>query len=420
MVIEDYIFIILFFLGLYIYYKTNIFNDLYIKFSKNISTVTPTIINKNPPPQTNKNPPQIITNSNNPPVIDITTRSIIPYINGIPKLNINNLFVLDSTNYEPDYKAEGGTSFDYPNNGNYLLYNSTTNIPMYNDIVQSGLEDCMMDATFAAFAIRQPNFIKNHIFQDAVDKNIYYILVYYKNILNPFLVRMNAKFPIGDNYDKFVLDKKTQKPIIWSHLYLKVLAILINNFFPDFAIYSAVLPLKGYDYIAKYDWNRVEIFNLMTGYYSCLTGIDAGYNIEDFVSRFNDNNLIFQSAAGGPGTGKIPVNKNNIQIGYIDNETDYSLQYHDNTGTLKNEIIVGHGYTLIRYDANTQMVTLRNPWGVSANLAGQDNDGIFTIPLQLFFLICKYVDIGSINNSINNSNKPIQINVATLLTLINQ
>ena len=355
----------------------------------------------------------------NIPVIDINTHTLVSYINGIPKLNIHNLFVLDSTKYEPDYKGEGGTSFDYPNNGNYLLYNSTTNMPSDLDVQQSTIGDCMMDSTFAALAMKQPNFIKNHIFQDTVDKNIYYLLLYYKNKLNPFLLRMNAKFPVGNGYDVFVLDQKTQKPIIWSHLYLKALAVLENKFFPDFASATNLLPLKGYDYIAKFDWNPIEVFNLITGNFACQTDENSQYMINNFVNRFNDQNLIFQAGVGYINQGTTQVNKNNVKIGYFTyNNNDMALKYYDVNNVLQHEIVTRHGYTLLSYDANTQMVTLRNPWGVSANLKGQDNNGIFTIPLQLFLLICVNVCIGSVNDSINNSNKPTVVDIDTLVNLV--
>jgi len=227
---------------------------------------------------------------------------------------LTNLIIYDAlytypgipTKLEDDTPILSNTKYSIPGipQGNYLLYNNTTNSPVYTEIMQGGLGDCAIDSTMACIAYKNSSFTKNNIFADTQQPNIYYVMLYNPNNLHPVLIKISSELPV-DNTPPFanngIFDTyypNSSQPIIWSHLYLKALALLIN-----IADFTYLIPLSTpllYGYNALVGGSILDrIISIFTGTnvnsilssdYPILKTLDFNYNIAIGAS-YSDSNI---------------------------------------------------------------------------------------------------------------------------------
>lgn len=259
------------------------------------------------------------------------------------------------------------SNFALVNNGNYLLFNSTTNLPNINEVSQGYLGDCVLESTLSSLAQNQPNFIKQSIYKDTVYSDIFYIRLFYNT--NPFIVRIRASLPLDSNYlglyEEYYTDPVTNKPVIWSHLYIKAIACLIGfgNINSDYPSLFTDFPANYYGYYAfgseGIGFNPVTLMSIIIG------NITNAYDQSQFSylcsnNIFNNPNnicLICSQATfiSDPCYANLGISWDDVIYYTL---TDSSNP--DAHGTLT--VVGGHAYTVLSYDSTKQVFTLRNPW----------------------------------------------------------
>ena len=285
--------------------------------------------------------------------------------------------VLDFSKLKPDLSVSA--TYGLPGGGKFLLYNSTDDTPNYLEVMQGGLGDCGFDSTMAEIAYKNPIIIKNMITQKG---DLYYVSFYnfVKNV--PFQVIVTAELPLDSQnegfFDKFYVDKKTQKPVIWSHIILKALACLIGNY-PDIKFVTG--NLNGYAGLTS------PIIKL-----SLLKSIQGLTNVTQVTDKSvieNVSNKNFMCVGGTEGISNVvPATFTKNGDGYDCpggkvKLTDKALLIYNSNGKLTNCLIHNHAYSMLDYKAG--QVILRNPWGTYSIVPGYVYpNGIIKLPIEQF------------------------------------
>jgi len=289
----------------------------------------------------------------------------------------------------------GNVYYSLPNNGNYVVYNTTTGNPDLLDVSQSLLGDCVFDSTVALIAYKKYDIIKNMIFQG--DDNIYYVQFYYKNM--PLLIKITCEMPLGSinegAFDLYILDPASQLPILWSHIILKAFACAIG-YYSDFPSYYSDI----YDSLQGYTAMNSGIDGV--GLLNAITNQKSMYAYEyfnEYYNKFNDSTWLFIAGSHQISfltTSKIPVriSWNNWTIFIVPGQ---GFVFYDSKNIIQASIIASHGYSVLGYDSINQTINLRNPWGTYCIISGYYYlNGIMTVPISIFeyiYQILFYVQI---------------------------
>ena len=219
------------------------------------------------------------------------------------------------------------------------LFNGT---PTYADIRQGGLGDCYFLTALAETAVRSASIIQNMFI---VNGDGTYTVRFYHNGAADY-VTVDSYLPV-DQYGRLVFNgngasAKSSSNVLWADL-----------------------AEKAYVQLAEQGWSRALEGGNKTNAYRTISGgyiFDALSQITGHTSSwvYHGSNLI----ASDFNTFVAAWNSGNF-IGFA------------SAGSPASSAIVGnHAYAVLSYNAQTQQVTLFNPWGVNN---GSNRPGIVTL-----------------------------------------
>jgi hypothetical protein len=152
------------------------------------------------------------------------------------QLGVQSIFSIDALQYcPPPYDSPLLHEVGLPNNGEYQLYNSQTNLPDVNDIMCVNMSNDHIVASLKLLAYHAPNHLKARIIPDYTQKHVYYVIMYsdaYAPMKAITIVKISAEMPLNDKkeyiYDKIAYDNDTELPIIWPQLMIKAFIVWIH------------------------------------------------------------------------------------------------------------------------------------------------------------------------------------------------
>lgn len=230
---------------------------------------------------------------------------------------------------------------DYANT--YVDYSSTNplfgpNGPQYTDVNQGELGDCYFKSAMAETALQDPSLIENMIKSNG---NGTYSVDFHLNGKDDY-VTINTQLPTwtansgsyqSGSGSKLVFDNFTPGQPMW--------AALIEKAYVQFEAQTATTPgylgvhNNAYEDIEEGGGNAITAITgqYYTGYWDQLSNTESKSYMstlsDDILNSFNSHDDIIMATMGGDG----------------------------------GNVVGGHMYQVIGYDASTQTVTLHNPWG---------------------------------------------------------
>lgn len=152
-------------------------------------------------------------------------------------LGTQSILYVDALQYcPPPYPSPLLHEVGLPNNGEYQLYNSQTNLPDGNDITLANMSNDHIVASLKLMAYRAPNNLKARIIPDDKQKHVYYVIMFSGStapMTNITLLKISAEMPLNDKkeclYEKIAYDKDTTLPIIWPQLIIKAFVVLVHH-----------------------------------------------------------------------------------------------------------------------------------------------------------------------------------------------
>lgn len=267
------------------------------------------------------------------------------------------------------------TSYKLPNNGNYLLYNSTSNIPNYLEVLQGGIGDCVIDSAMAVIAYKNPDIIKKMIFQSPLDQFGIYYVVLYDTKLNPYIIRLNVEIPVDSTwegaFDVLYVDKPTKYPVIWSQIILKAFSFGMKYNFNSNSGYNRIDEGFGIDILPMFIGRNPTMV---------YTYWPLPLNINDIKTQLNDSKYMFQGYSWN--TNDFPKYNTMKNVSIVNNQ---AYVYYDSNNKVIATIIAQHGHSILGWDEKTQCIKIRNPWGTYCIVAGYNYpDGIMYVPPNVF------------------------------------
>ena len=287
--------------------------------------------------------------------------SLLEFKNLHPDINTSEVDVYDATFYcpppaPPPYPQ--AFRIGMPNGGDYLLYNTTYNLPNYLEVMQGGIGNCVLDSLLACMAYTNAPALKSRIIPDPNTQHIYYIVWTdpRQNSPKPFLIKLSSLIPLDKGrdwlYDKLPYDSVTNKPIMWSYLLLKsyVCATVILKDFLLFSIPGAI----GYQTMEGIYFTPLQkaLIGAPTTEY-----IYEIAQLKSMLRNINDQRFYIQAAVDDR---KVPPTSDRYiwsSYGNIPIVCIYSQH------KLENVFIARHAYTVFEYNEADKIVKIRNPWG---------------------------------------------------------
>jgi hypothetical protein len=278
------------------------------------------------------------------------------------KINFDNIIYFDAGDFcptpAPSPPFPRTDKIGYPNNGDYILYNTKTQLPNYLEVMQGGIGNCVLDSLLALMAYNMPNELKRRIIRHPTSPHEFFVVVFDKLMSNPLLIRISALIPLDNEkdewvYDRFPYDSITGKPIVWSYIMLKAYVCLATLFPGRF------YEQDGVGYATLHIINTVNLQHALVGITSNDSGKTGMLRSFNEISAFlpNINNSSYYIQAG------IDSGMDTLSPQHFWSDNGSALYIYDKNNKLQNVVLAYHAYSVLMYDSETQKVMLRNPWG---------------------------------------------------------
>lgn len=279
-----------------------------------------------------------------------------------PQINFDNIRFYDAGHFcpapAPSPPFPKADKIGYPNKGNYLLYNTKTELPNYLEVMQGGIGNCSLDSLLALMAYNMPHELKSRIIRHPQSPHVYFIIAFDEIMDSPLLLRISALIPLDNEneewvYDKFPYDSETGKPIIWSYLMLKAY-VCMATLFPNRFVNPEMV---GYETLNAIDPRALQM--AFVGVSSTKPSHTRRFvsvsDLEMNLKNINNKNFFFQSA--------VYPYKIDFSTGIYEMSSDNNFIFIYNNKKLVDIIVTGHAYSVLYYDEKNNTVIIRNPWG---------------------------------------------------------
>ena len=346
---------------------------------------------------------------------DSTTTSILlnNINNGVPvtfnKIGIlpPNINILDFSD-DSKIQIDSVYKFKLPSL-KYSLYDTTTNLPSYYDVVQDnitltgvGANNCGVLSCLSEIVCLNKSFIQNRIIKEPTQKNIYYVILYTGDssgtVFTQQAVKITNNIPIDSSNNSYnLVTYDTNKfCILWPHIYLKAFVALLgskaSNPYDHWCDDGCPTGPPGYKYYMQYgmDAKGMSIItgkpfqNIYTNKYLFPTTVSTTDKIKALLSNINSNTFLLTYTTN-PGSQPNTMSAwagqdaktNSLTIpsttypgtNYVLSASGYFTLINTTRGINWN-IPPGHAWSVLNWDPSMNIVTVRNPWGTTTSKDG--------------------------------------------------
>jgi hypothetical protein len=280
------------------------------------------------------------------------------------KINFDNIVYFDAGDFcptpAPSPPFPRTDKVGYPNKGDYILYNTKTELPNYLEVMQGGIGNCVLDSLLALMAYNMPNELKSRIIRHPTSPHEFFVVVFDELMSNPLLIRISALIPLDNDrdewvFDRFPYDSVTGKPIVWSYIMLKTYVCLTTLFPQRFNQSVGYASLNGIG-VEQLQYALVGVTSKDSGKTGILTSANE---VSAFLPNIMNSNYYIQAGIDE----RSGQNFTPLTTQHFWSEDRKFLYMYDTSNKLQNILVSYHAYSVLMYDSKNQTVVLRNPWG---------------------------------------------------------